>query len=123
MNAVLIAEAIRAAQQLTGKKQVTGEDVRRGLETLNITEARWKELGLEGLCRADPFELRRPQRPQRHLLVEWDGTKWVKQAGLIEPIKDKVLPLIDSGGRGLCEGQCRLAEAHRGLRQVVVRRT
>ena len=46
MNAVLIAEAIRGAQQLTGKKQVTGEDVRRGLETLNITEARWKELGL-----------------------------------------------------------------------------
>jgi branched-chain amino acid transport system substrate-binding protein len=47
-NSVLIAEAIRNAQQLTGKKAVTGEDVRRGLETLNITEARWKEIG----CRA-----------------------------------------------------------------------
>src|SRR6266849_7256118 len=29
LNSVLIAEAIRTAQQLTGKKQVTGEDVRR----------------------------------------------------------------------------------------------
>ena len=26
----------------------------------------------------------------------WDGTKWTKASGWIEPIKDKVLPLIDS---------------------------
>ena len=32
--------------EITGKKVVTGEDVRRGLETLNISAARWKELGL-----------------------------------------------------------------------------
>ena len=31
-NSVLVAEAIRNAQQLTGKKQVNGEDVRRGFE-------------------------------------------------------------------------------------------
>ena len=37
-NSVLVAEAIRNAQKLTGKKVVTGADVRRGLETLNITD-------------------------------------------------------------------------------------
>ena len=47
-NSVLVAEAIRNAQKLSGKKVVTGEDVRRGLEALNISEARWKELGLPG---------------------------------------------------------------------------
>ncbi len=47
---MLIAEAIRNAQKITGKKVVTGEDVRRGLETLNITEARWKEIGLDGFA-------------------------------------------------------------------------
>ena len=52
-NSVLIAEAIRNAQKITGKKVVTGEDVRRGFETLNITAARWKELGLRGLRRPD----------------------------------------------------------------------
>ena len=31
---MLIAEAIRTAQQLTGKKVVTGEDVRRGSRAL-----------------------------------------------------------------------------------------
>jgi branched-chain amino acid transport system substrate-binding protein len=39
-NAVLIAEAIRNAQKITGKKVVVGEDVRRGFETLKITPAR-----------------------------------------------------------------------------------
>src|SRR5664280_3716442 len=38
-NSVMIAESIRNAQKLTGKKIVTGEDVRRGLETMNITAA------------------------------------------------------------------------------------
>ena len=51
LNSALIAEAIRTAQQLTGKKVVNGEDVRRGLEVLNITAARWKEMGLKTLPR------------------------------------------------------------------------
>ncbi len=35
-NSMLMAEAIRNAQKLTGKKVINGEDVRRGLESLNI---------------------------------------------------------------------------------------
>src|SRR6187397_1255875 len=50
LNSAIVAEAIRNAQKITGKKQVTGEDVRRGFETLNITEARWKEMGFEGFA-------------------------------------------------------------------------
>ena len=55
MNAVLIAEGIRTAQKLTGKKRIDGADMRRGLETLNLTEARCKELGLPGF--AEPIHL------------------------------------------------------------------
>jgi len=40
MNAVIIVEGIRTAQKLAGKKQINGEDMRRGLEALNITDAR-----------------------------------------------------------------------------------
>jgi branched-chain amino acid transport system substrate-binding protein len=29
-------------------------------------------------------------------LVEWDGTKWNTKEAAIQPIKDKVLPLISS---------------------------
>jgi branched-chain amino acid transport system substrate-binding protein len=96
MNGVLIGEAIRAAQQLTGKKQVTGEDVRRGLETLNITEARWKELGLEGFAASIHLSCADHNGHNGISLTQWDGTKWTKASGWIEPIKDKVLPLIES---------------------------
>jgi branched-chain amino acid transport system substrate-binding protein len=96
LNSALIAEAIRTAQQLTGKKQVNSEDVRRGFENLNITEARWKELGLPGF--ASPIHLSCADHNGHSgiSLVEWDGTKWNTTVPSIAPIKDKVLPLINS---------------------------
>src|SRR5580700_8585139 len=54
-NSVLIAEAIAAAQKVTGKKAVTGEDVRRGLEHIDLDAVRLKTLGLEGF--ASPLKL------------------------------------------------------------------
>ncbi|TMJ31788.1 MAG: ABC transporter substrate-binding protein [Alphaproteobacteria bacterium] len=96
LNSVLIAEAIRTAQQLTGKKQVSGEDVRRGLETLKIAQARWKEIGLENF--AAPINVSCSDHNGHHgiYLAQWDGTKWTKASEWIEPIKDKVMPLIES---------------------------
>jgi branched-chain amino acid transport system substrate-binding protein len=96
LNSALIAEAIRTAQQITGKKQVNGEDVRRGFEALNITEARWKEIGLPGF--ASPIHLSCADHNGHSgiSLVEWDGTKWNTTVPSIAPIKDKVLPLINS---------------------------
>ena len=43
-------EAIRTAQEKFGNKPMTGEQVRWGLENLNITE-RLKELGMEGFTK------------------------------------------------------------------------
>src|SRR5580700_9569629 len=37
LNSVIMAEAIRNAQHLTGKKVIDGEDFRRGMETLSIS--------------------------------------------------------------------------------------
>jgi branched-chain amino acid transport system substrate-binding protein len=104
MNAVLIAEAIRGAQRLTGKKQVSGEDVRRGMETLNITEARWKELGLGNF--AAPIHLSCADHNGHNgiFLVEWDGTKWKTASGWIDPLRDKVMPLIDSAANSYVAG-------------------
>jgi branched-chain amino acid transport system substrate-binding protein len=98
-NSMLIAEAIRTAQQITGKKQVTGEDVRRGLENLNITEARWKEMGADGF--AAPLKVSCGDHNGHHkvFVAEWDGTKWVKASDWIEPIKDKVRPLIEAAAK------------------------
>jgi branched-chain amino acid transport system substrate-binding protein len=96
MNSAMIAEAIRTAQQLTGKKVVNAEDVRRGFEALNITEARWKEMGFPNF--ASPVHLTCADHNGHSgiSLVRWDGTKWETTVPSIQPIKDKVLPLINS---------------------------
>jgi branched-chain amino acid transport system substrate-binding protein len=99
LNSMIIAEAIRNAQKLTGKKVITGEDMRRGLESLNITEARLKELGMDGF--AAPFRVSCSDHNGHHsvFVVKWDGAKWVKASDWIEPIKDKVVPLIDTAAK------------------------
>ena len=104
MNAVLIVEGIRTAQKLAGKKQINGEDMRRGLEALNITDARWKQIGLPDF--AAPIHLSCADHNGHNgiYLAQWNGTTWVKASGWIEPIKDKVLPLINSAANSYVAG-------------------
>ncbi|HUI96441.1 MAG TPA: ABC transporter substrate-binding protein [Xanthobacteraceae bacterium] len=99
LNSMIIAEGIRNAQRITGHKVVTGEDMRRGLESLDITAARLKELGMDGF--AAPFRVSCSDHNGHHsvYLAQWDGAKWTKASDWIEPMKDKVLPLIDAAAK------------------------
>ena len=98
-NSMLIAEAIATAQKITGKKLVTGEDVRRGLEGLDVTAARLAELGLEGF--AEPLKLScADHNGHRSLFVqEWDGTKYVKTSDAINPAPIKVEQLQEAAAK------------------------
>jgi branched-chain amino acid transport system substrate-binding protein len=103
-NSVLIAEAIRNAQAITKKKVVTGEDVRRGLETLNITDARWKELGLPGFA-APVTNVSCADHNGHHAayVQQWDGQKWVKITDWITPMKEEVRPLLEAAAKDYVE--------------------
>jgi branched-chain amino acid transport system substrate-binding protein len=100
---VLLAEAIRGAQQLSGKKVITGEDMRRGFETLNVTAERWAELGLKDF--SGPVKMSCDDHSGHHALYvqEWDGSKWVRASQPIEPMKDKVRPLIEAAAKDYSE--------------------
>jgi branched-chain amino acid transport system substrate-binding protein len=102
-NSMLVAEAIRNAQKLTGKKVVVGEDVRRGLESLNIDEARLKELGMAGF--AAPVHVTCADHNGHHaaFVARWDGEKWVKNSDWLTPIKDEVVPLINATAKEYAE--------------------
>jgi len=95
MNAVLIAEAIRTAQRLIGRKLVTGEDLRRGLETLEITDARWKEIGLPGFAPLIHMSCIDHKGHGALNLTQWDGNRWINSSNRVEPLRDKVQSLID----------------------------
>ncbi len=102
-NAMLIAEGIRTAQQVTGKKVITGVEMREGLEAMNITAARLKEMGMEGF--AEPVRVSCTDHNGHHkvFISEWDGTKYVKASDWMEPLKDEVRPLIEAAAKEYAE--------------------
>lgn len=98
-NSMLMVEAIRNAQKITGKANVDGADVRRGMESLNLSEARLKELGMEGF--AGPVKVTCADHSGAHkvFLLEWDGTKYVRGSNWLTPQSDAVRPLIDAAAK------------------------
>ena len=97
---MIIAEAIRNAQKLTGKKVITGEDMRRGLETLNITAARWKEIGARRLRRADarsPAPITTATTPA--YMQHGTAPSGSRSPTGSQPMKDKVMPLLDAAAK------------------------
>jgi branched-chain amino acid transport system substrate-binding protein len=63
ITAMLNTEAMRTAMARFGNKPLTGEQVRWGLENLNLTEQRLEQLGFKGLAR--PLGDLREPREQR----------------------------------------------------------
>ena len=102
-NSMLIAEGIRTAQQITGKKAVTGEDVRRGFEAMNITDARLKEMGMEGFAGAVKISCADHSGHNKVFVSQWDGAKWMKSSDWIAPDAANVQPLIDASAKEYAE--------------------
>ncbi|MEM8813525.1 MAG: ABC transporter substrate-binding protein [Pseudomonadota bacterium] len=94
-NAAIVAEAIAVAQKMTGKAQVTGEDVRMGFENLDLSEARLKELGLEGFIAPITGNCADHAGAGPVFIQQWDGSKWNKVSEPIKPMVDLVRPLLE----------------------------
>jgi branched-chain amino acid transport system substrate-binding protein len=102
-NSLLIAEGIATAQKLTGKKAVTGEDVRRGMENIKLDPARLKELGLEGFTDQLVLSCSDHNGHRAAFMQEWDGTKWVKISNPIEPMTDRVRGQLEAAAKDYAE--------------------
>ncbi|MEM7300612.1 MAG: ABC transporter substrate-binding protein [Pseudomonadota bacterium] len=94
-NAVLVAEAIHAAQKATGKKVITGADMRGGLETFDLSEARLKELGLEGFTAPVKGSCADHEGAGSVFIQQWDGKNWKRISDPITPMTDVVRPLLE----------------------------
>ncbi len=95
INMVYTTEAMRTAMGKFGTKALSGAEVRWGLENLNLTAARLKELGLGGF--ANPIKIscqdHETNGPVR--IQQWDGKKWVFVSEWIVPMADVVRPQIE----------------------------
>ncbi len=96
IHGVLSTEAIRKAQEKYGKKPLTGEQVRWGLENLNITEASLKKLGLEGLMPPIKISCVDHEGGAPVRFQQWDGSKWNLVSDWIASDQSIVRPLVEA---------------------------
>lgn len=96
---ILIAEAMRNAQRLSGRKSITGEDMRRGLESLDISAARWAELGAPDFAAPVRLTCQDHSGHFAGFMIQWDGTKWGRATDWIQPERNRIRPLLEEGAR------------------------
>jgi branched-chain amino acid transport system substrate-binding protein len=97
INAMLDTEAVRLAMQKFGTKGApTAEQVRWGMENLNITDKRLEELGMKGLMRPLKVSCDNHEGNGLALVQQWDGKKWTIVSDWIEPMRDVVRPKLEA---------------------------
>lgn len=96
VNAMFAVEAIRTAQGKFGKKSLTGEQVRWGLENLNVTEATLKGLGMAGMVKGLKVSCADHETSGPVIFQQWDGSKWSYTSDWLKPMRDIVRPMIEA---------------------------
>ncbi|MFL6936231.1 MAG: ABC transporter substrate-binding protein [Xanthobacteraceae bacterium] len=76
LNSMIGTEAIRTAMKKYGNKPMTGEQIRWGFENLDLTAARIKELGFEGMLEPMKFSCQDHQGADIARMQQWDGKEW-----------------------------------------------
>ncbi len=96
VNSFYMAEAIRTAQEMTGRPNVTPAEVRDGLEALDITEERLKEAGMEGFIQPLKLSCTDHAGQTDVYIQQWNGTGWEKVSDWFSPMVDKVRPMLET---------------------------
>ena len=96
VNAMFSVEAIRTAMEKFGNKPMTGEQVRWGLENLNVTKRRLKKLGMKDMLRPLEVSCEDHETGGPVIVQQWDGTQWNMVSDWIPTIRDVVRPMIEA---------------------------
>jgi branched-chain amino acid transport system substrate-binding protein len=95
VSGIITAEAIRIAQAKYGKKPITGEQMRWGIENLNIDAKRLAELGAAGFMPDLKVSCEDHEGSGKVKFQKWDGTKWTIVTDWIEGDKAMVRPMLE----------------------------
>jgi len=85
IHGIVTTEAIRTAHTKFGNRPIGGQEMQWALENLNITNARIKELGAEGLMSPLKTSWQDHEGGGRVRIQQWDGNRWVSVSDWIEP--------------------------------------
>lgn len=95
MSAMLGVEGLRAAQDRFGKgKIMTGEQVRWGLENLNLTQAKLDALGFAGVMRPISTSCTDHMGSAWARIHTWDGKEWKFTSDWLQADEQVIKPLV-----------------------------
>ncbi len=95
VQAILNLEGIRVAQRKYGKRPLTGEQVRWGLENIVMDDKRIKQLGAVGLIQPMKTSCFDHEGGGATKYQQWDGGKWVVISDWIQPDRALVRKLVE----------------------------
>ncbi|MGY6708779.1 MAG: ABC transporter substrate-binding protein [Rhizobiaceae bacterium] len=90
---MMLAEAIRTAQEEFDETVVSPEQVRWGLENLDISEERLEELGMSGMI--VPFQTTCANHTGHGggWIIEWNGERFERVSDLLQADRERITPL------------------------------
>jgi branched-chain amino acid transport system substrate-binding protein len=95
MSAMLALEGIRSAQERYGKgKVMTGEQVRWGLENLNLTQAKLDALGFAGVMRPISTSCTDHMGSSWARIHTWDGKQWKFTSDWLQADEQIIKPMV-----------------------------
>ena len=95
LTGIMTVEGIRVAQGKFGKKPLTGEQVRWGLEHIKIDDARLAQLGAAGFIQPMTVTCADHEAGGAVKFQQWDGTKWKLITDWIQADKALVRPMVE----------------------------
>jgi branched-chain amino acid transport system substrate-binding protein len=94
-GAITMLEAIRTAQFRFGKRPLTGEEFRWGMENMQLNDRRIAEIGAFGLAQPLKFSCANHEGGGTIRFQRWNGREWTAVTGWIEGDAAMVRPLIE----------------------------
>ncbi|MGZ8254592.1 MAG: ABC transporter substrate-binding protein [Burkholderiaceae bacterium] len=94
ISAMFAVEGVRQAQLRYGARPLTGEEVRYGLENLNIDAKRIEALGVSGVIRPLATNCRDHEGSRFARVHTWDGSKWNFSSDWFESDAQIIKPMI-----------------------------
>ena len=94
-SGMLAVEGVRAAQERFGKgKVVTGEQMRWGLENLNVTQAKLDQLGFKDVALPLSTSCKDHMGGASAKVHTWDGSKFVLSSDWLNPDMQLINPMV-----------------------------
>jgi branched-chain amino acid transport system substrate-binding protein len=94
ISAMLGVEGVRRAQEIYGKKPMSHEEVRWGLENLALDQKRLDALGFAGVMRPISTSCREHAGAHAGRIHTWDGNKWNFTSDWYEADQQILRPMI-----------------------------